>query len=229
MKIIQDYIKTKSTSVTRYFFEQVIFLFCQMIPTIVGILLRNVFYRCIIKANGIFCIEENVQICHAKNLKLRKNVFIGRNAYIGASGGGITIYENAIIMDNCYINVFNYFASGTSSITIHENVVLSTGCVLHGHSGVEIGRNTIVGPQTVFVSGEHGDIAPDSNYRFAECTVNTPIYIGENVWIGSNVIILPGVTIGSHAVIGAGSIVTKDVPGFTVYAGNPARMLREIK
>lgn len=55
-----------------------------------------------------------------------------------------------------------------------------------------------------------------------------PVHIGKNVWIGSNSTVLPGITIGENAVVGAGSVVTKDVPPMTVVAGNPARIIKEI-
>lgn len=58
--------------------------------------------------------------------------------------------------------------------------------------------------------------------------MQNPVHIGKNVWIGSNSTVLPGITIGENAVVGAGSVVTKDVPPMTVVAGNPARIIKEI-
>ena len=57
---------------------------------------------------------------------------------------------------------------------------------------------------------------------------NIPVHIGENVWIGANAVVLPGVTIGDNSVIGAGSVVTKDIPANVIAVGNPCRVLREI-
>jgi acetyltransferase-like isoleucine patch superfamily enzyme len=225
---VNDYIRARSTSVPRYLLEQTIYFVLQTMPSVVGVILRGVCYRLIIKSDGLFGIEENVQISHARNLRLGKGVFIGRNCSIGASDGGIELRDAVTILDNCYLNVFNYDGVSRKSIVVGKNAVLSHGCVIHGHSGVEIGENTIVGPNTVFVSGNHGVPSKEANYRLVKGGVDTPIRVGKNVWLGTNVTVLPGVTIGDNAVVGAGSVVTKDIPDFSVYAGNPAVKVREI-
>lgn len=93
---------------------------------------------------------------------------------------------------------------------------------------VSIGARTLVGPHCSFYAGTHpldpvvrnGTVGPESG---------KPIVIEEDCWIGGNVVILPGVTVGRGATIGAGSVVTKDVPALHVVAGNPARVLRKIE
>ncbi len=69
-------------------------------------------------------------------------------------------------------------------------------------------------------------IAPE--YREKVAQFNIPIHIGRNVWIGAHTVVLPGITIGDNTVIGAGSVVTKDIPSNVVAVGNPCRVLREI-
>jgi acetyltransferase-like isoleucine patch superfamily enzyme len=199
-----------------------------MIPTIIGISLRGFIYRIIIKSDGLFGIEENVQICHSKNISFGKNAYIGRNVFIGASGRGIQLYDNVTILDNCYLNIFNYHIKSDAAIVLHEKVVLSHGCVIHGHSGVEIGEGTIVGPNTVLVTGNHGKISTKTCYRDVGSSTDTPITIGKNVWIGTNVTVLPGITIGDNVVIGGGSVVTQDIPSHTIFAGNPAKLINQI-
>ena len=91
---------------------------------------------------------------------------------------------------------------------------------------IRIGDNCLVGPQVGFYTAIH---PMDPVERAADYITGAPITVGDNVWFGGHSTILPGVTIGNNAVIGAGSVVTKDVPDNAVVAGNPAKILRYIK
>ncbi|PWG64746.1 galactoside O-acetyltransferase [Bifidobacterium callitrichidarum] len=88
-----------------------------------------------------------------------------------------------------------------------------------------IGDHTMIGPNVTLVTTGH-PIRPDLRERLAQ--FSEPIHIGRNVWIGANVTVLPGVTIGDNAVIGACSLVTKDIPANSVAVGSPCRVMREI-
>ncbi len=123
-----------------------------------------------------------------------------------------------------------------SNVNIDRNVTFSTRCSIGNNSG--IGANSLIGI-TVHIGNDvmmgQDCIILTRNHRFDD--VNTPmikqgyaeekpITIGDDVWIGSRVIILGGVTIGSHCVIGAGSVVTHDVRDYEIVAGNPAKVIR---
>lgn len=88
-----------------------------------------------------------------------------------------------------------------------------------------IGDDTMIGPNVTIATAGH-PILPE--IRKEQYQFNIPVHIGKNVWIGAGAVILPGVTIGDDTVIGAGSVVTKDIPPGVVAAGNPCRILREI-
>ncbi|NMM98058.1 sugar O-acetyltransferase [Bifidobacterium olomucense] len=88
-----------------------------------------------------------------------------------------------------------------------------------------VGDHTMIGPNVTLVTTGH-PIRPDLRERLAQ--FSEPIHIGRNVWIGANVTVLPGVTIGDNSVIGACSLVTKDIPANSVAIGTPCRVLREI-
>lgn len=93
---------------------------------------------------------------------------------------------------------------------------------------VTVGARTLFGPSVSLFSGTHPlDPALRNGTKGPE--LGKEIHIGEDCWIGGNVIILPGVKLGKGVVVGAGSVVTKDVPEFWIVAGNPARMLRKIE
>lgn len=108
------------------------------------------------------------------------------------------------------------------NIHLGDDVFFNYGCVLLDGCAIHIGDKTQIGPMVQILTADHPRRAED---RDAGLEFSQEVRIGRNVWIGSAAIVLPGVTIGDDAIIGAGSIVTRDVaPGATV-AGNPARVL----
>jgi maltose O-acetyltransferase len=107
------------------------------------------------------------------------------------------------------------------NITLGADVFLNFNCILLDVTPITIGSRTQIGPNTQIYAADH---PRDHAVRRDHLEFGRPVSIGSNVWIGGSCIILPGVTIGDDAIIGAGSVVTRDVPaGATVY-GNPARL-----
>lgn len=90
---------------------------------------------------------------------------------------------------------------------------------------IYIGDNVLIGPNVVLATANH-PVRPDIRRKAAQ--YNLPIHIGNNVWLGAGVIVVPGVNIGDNTVVGAGSIVTKDLPADCVAFGNPCRVHRKI-
>ena len=109
-------------------------------------------------------------------------------------------------------------------ISIGEGCYFNVGTTFIDDWKIEIGSNCLFGPNVTLCTTGH-PISP--NHRM-DGMYSFPIKIGNTCWIGANVIILPGITIGDHSVIGAGSVVTKDIPANVVAAGNPCRVLRQI-
>lgn len=97
----------------------------------------------------------------------------------------------------------------------------SAGCYIQGRAGIIIGHNLRMGPNVGLISSNH-DIDD-----FDQWVKTEPIRIGNNVWIGMNSVVMPGVTIGSNVVIGANSTVTKSIPDNSIAAGSPCRVLKE--
>ena len=90
---------------------------------------------------------------------------------------------------------------------------------------VTFGDNVFIAPNCVFSTSGH---AIDSEQRGRGLEIAWPITVGDNVWIGANVSVLPGVTIGSDTIIGAGSVVNRDIPSGVIAAGNPCKVIRKI-
>jgi len=111
-------------------------------------------------------------------------------------------------------------------IHLKANINISHNCLIGGEGGVFIGNFVMIGPNTCIVSSNHGFLKEDIPMVRQKIT-SSPIKIEDDVWIGANVIILPGVTIGQGAIVGGGSVVTKNIRPYTIVAGNPAKELRK--
>lgn len=121
------------------------------------------------------------------------------------------------------INAKVYLGRGTG-IRLGQGSSLGKGSVLN--PGVSIGQRTLIGPECMFITLNH--LFDDTTRAIADQGSGPvqEISIGDDVWMGARVIVLPGVTVGNGAVVGAGSVVTKSVDPMTVVAGNPARAIR---
>ncbi|MGB4740944.1 MAG: sugar O-acetyltransferase [Fuerstiella sp.] len=118
-----------------------------------------------------------------------------------------------------------FYCDYGSNIYLGERVYFNFNCIVLDVCEVNIGDYTFFGPAVQIYTGTHPLNA--SLRRTQE--FGKPVTIGSDVWVGGGVIILPGITIGSRTVIGAGSVVTKDIPDGVVAAGNPCRIIREIQ
>ena len=131
----------------------------------------------------------------------------------------------AEVGENCYIES-PYFANwGGHHVHLGSNVYANTGLTLVDDTHIYIGDCTMLGPNVTLATAGH-PIDPELRSRGLQ--YNMPVRIGRNCWLGAGVIVMPGVTIGDNTVIGAGSIVTKDIPANVVAVGNPCRVLREV-
>ena len=116
---------------------------------------------------------------------------------------------------------------------IHKNTVIGdcsgVGYMCEINNGVTIGKNVMMGPYVVFYTQNHNTSNPDIPMREQGMSELKPITIEDDVWIGARVIVLPGVTIGKGSIVGAGAVVSKDVPPYSVFVGNPGRVVKNRK
>ena len=111
------------------------------------------------------------------------------------------------------------------NIIIEDNVYINFGCVILDCAEVRIGKNTLIGPNLGIYPVNH---SIDAQERLHGGCQSKPVQIGKNVWLGGDVKITAGVSIGDDAIIGTGSVVTRDIPPRVIAVGNPCRVLREI-
>nr|POF05987.1 putative acetyltransferase [Quercus suber] len=114
-----------------------------------------------------------------------------------------------------------------TNVKLGENVYINFNCTILDTLSVTIGARTLLASNVSLFSATH-PLDPMVRNGTKGPEMGGHIHIGEDCWIGGNVTILPNVTIGRASVVGAGSVVTKDVPPYTVVAGNPARKIRNI-
>lgn len=118
-----------------------------------------------------------------------------------------------------------FFCDYGWNITLGKQFYCNTGCVILDGAPVKIGEHVLLAPNVHIYTATHA-INPDERSALIQWT--EPVCIGNKVWVGGNSTICPGVTIGDGSIIGAGSVVTKDIPANVVAGGSPCRIIREI-
>lgn len=131
----------------------------------------------------------------------------------------------AEIGDGCYIEPPFHANWGGRHVHFGNHVYANFNLTLIDDTHIYIGSHTMIGPGVIIATASHPvlPILREQEYQY-----NAPIHIGSNCWLGAGVIVLPGVTIGDNTVIGAGSVVTKDIPSDVVAVGAPCRVMRPI-
>jgi len=119
-----------------------------------------------------------------------------------------------------------FFCDYGTNLSVGDRFYANTGCVVLDSAPVAVGDRVLLGPAVQLLAATH-PLEPELRAQGLEYA--EPIAVGDDVWLGGGAIVLPGVTIGDRAVVGAGSVVTRDVPADAVVAGNPARVIRSLE
>ena len=127
--------------------------------------------------------------------------------------------------ENCYVESPFHANFAGKHVHFGKNIYANFNLTLVDDSHIYVGDYTMIGPNVTIATAGH-PINPELRKRGLQYAI--PVHIGKNCWLGAGVVVLPGVTIGDNVVIGAGSIVTRDIPSNVVAAGNPCRILREV-
>ena len=132
----------------------------------------------------------------------------------------------AEIGENCYIEPPFHANFGGHHCHFGNNVYANYTLTAVDDTHIYVGDNTMIAPNVILASAAH---PLDPEERRKGYQYNQPVHIGKNCWLGAGVIVVPGVSIGDDTVIGAGSVVTKDIPSGVVAVGNPCRVIKEVK
>lgn len=125
-----------------------------------------------------------------------------------------------------------FFCDYGKNIEIGENTFVNTNCIFLDDNLIKIGKNGLIAPMVQIYTASHPIKASERIYQNGHSmryhTSSKPVIIGDNVWIGGNVVIFPGVKIGNNVTIGAGSLVTRDLPDNVLAYGNPCRVIQTL-
>lgn len=221
------YIKRQASSPARYALEQTLYALIGWLPTVIGIALRAVFYRLILRMDGIAAIENGVRLRFADQIHLGRGVYLDQGVYLHACPQGISIGDNSFVMHGAVLHVYNFRELPHAFIRIGRDSLIGELNVLRGQGGITIGDRVYTAPLVQLLAVNH--VYDDPARPMVEQGITAAgIVVEDDVWIGAGAIVTDGVTIGRGAVVAAGAVVTADVPAHTVVGGIPARVLKTI-
>lgn len=182
------------------------------------------------KLRGIFNISYS-EFLKRSVREVGQNVVVMPGVTI-IGGGNLRILCHSYIGKGCIVSAWKSYKGKVfdPKITIGKNVSIGEYNHITAINEITIGDGVLTGRWVTITDNSHGNLADDISDRPSERDLFSkgPVRIGENVWIGDKATILPNVCIGEGAVIGANSVVTKDVPPYCIVAGNPAKIIKQL-
>ena len=204
-------------------YELVVTLF-GWVPGALGLFLRSKFYPLILGRVGRnVAFGANVVIRHPHKIQIGDNVVVDDNCCLDAKGAtnrGIVLGDGVFVGRNTILSCKN------GNITLGEHANVGFNVEIFSAADVRVGTRTLIAAYTYLVGGDHLFDRVDVPVLHQGRTARG-IDVGDNVWLGAHVVVTDGSRIGRDAVVGAGAVVTGDVPEFHIAAGVPARVIRD--
>lgn len=222
------YLSRQAASPGRYILEQLVQAVAGWLPTVVGIGLRAVLYRLLLRMDGWAAIERNVRLRFASHIRLGHGSYLDEGVYIHACPGGVEIGANTLVMHGAVLHVYNFRNLPHAGIRIGRDSLIGEYSVIRGQGGVTIGDRVYTSPMTQIIAVNHVYDDPDRPFIDQGITAEG-IVVEDDVWLGSGAVVTDGVRVGRGSVVAAGAVVTQDVPPHSVVGGVPARVIRELR
>lgn len=202
--------------------------FLDPMPGALGYLLRGKIYpRYLGSVGAKLVLGSNVCVRHPKRIHLGTGVIVDNNCVLDAKGkseDGISLGDHVVIGRNTILSCKG------GRIRIDDNSNISANCMLLSESELSIGKNVLVaGMAYIVAGGNHGTERTDIPIIRQPMVCKGGIRIEDNCWLGANVTVLDGVTIGRDSIIGAGATVTSDIPEYSIAIGTPAKVVKSRK
>lgn len=222
------YLRQRSRSPYHYVAGELLQALLAWVPSIVGIALRGVAYKCFLRARGLPAIEDHVRLVRPEDMTLGARVYLDHGVYLHGGAGGISIGDHSWLMGGCRLHVFNFRGIPHAGIRIGQRTFIGEETLMRAQGGITIGDRVLFGPRVQLLAVNHVMSDPDRPIMDQGITA-VGIRIEDGCWIGAGAIVLDGVTIGRHACIGAGAVVTGDIPAHALAVGAPARVVRDMR
>jgi acetyltransferase-like isoleucine patch superfamily enzyme len=194
------------------------------LPTAAGSVLRGLAYRSVLEGIGKGCfVERDVRWQVPRRIRLGRRVMVGEGCFLDAHSltGHIVLGDDVWLSRGCMV-----IAHDHAQVHIRDRAYVGHRCLLYGHGGIDIGRDALLANDVQLICGNHTFARRDAPIR-AQPTEERPIVIEDDVWLGASAIVLGGVTIGRGSVVGAGAVVTHELPPYSIARGVPARIVGE--
>jgi acetyltransferase-like isoleucine patch superfamily enzyme len=202
---------------------ELVMLVSSWVPGALGLYLRSKLYPLLIREVGNRVIfGKNVVLRHPHKIRLGNNIVIDDNCLIDAKGS-----DNAgiVIGDNVFVGRNTILLCTNGDICIEDNVSIGFNSELMSAHHLQLGKNVLISSYCYLNAATHDFKRLDIAVGEQE-SVGRKIILEDNVWLAANVKVLDGVTIGRDAIVGAGAVVNRDLPPFSVAAGVPAKVIR---
>lgn len=222
------YLSRQATTPARYLVEHLVQLLFGWIPSIIGVGVRALVYRLILRMDGMAAIEDGVRLRFADLIRLGRGAYLDHGVYIHACPAGVQIGPETFVMKNAILHVYNFRNLPHAGIRIGARSLVGESCILRGQGGITIGDDVYLATLVQMLAVNH--VYHDTTRPISHQGITAQgIVVEDGVWIGAGAIILDGVRIGRNSVVGAGAVVTRDVPPYALVAGNPAKVVRDLR
>jgi acetyltransferase-like isoleucine patch superfamily enzyme len=227
-----------------YFLESTVFGVVGQVPSRIGVSLRRIIYPSVLaKLGRNVTIATGIQFYKACEIEIHNDVLLERNSSLLAGGGTIVIGDRAFLRENVQLScyepggqiILDYWAridrgvdirAHGGCIRVGSQSYLGPYCCLAGPGNITIGSNCMIASQSSLYANNHK--FSDLETPIAEQGITAEgIVIEDDCWLGTGVRVLDGVRIGRGSVIGAGAVVTKDIPPLSIAVGVPAKVVRQ--
>jgi acetyltransferase-like isoleucine patch superfamily enzyme len=204
---------------------EILTTFIGALPGAIGLILRKQFYKSLFASVGRDVVfGKSLTVRHPQKIYIGDNVIIDDYAVLDAKGStnqGITIGNNVMIGRNTVISCKN------GNIAIGDNTNIAMNCFIQSAKEVNIGKNNLIAPYCYVIGGGDHETARTDLPIIAQGQIVRGITIKDNCWIGADAKVLDGVQIERDSIIGAGAVVTKSIPEYSIAVGVPAKVLKD--
>jgi acetyltransferase-like isoleucine patch superfamily enzyme len=205
----------------RFLWQGTVLTLLSPLPTVGAAVIRGRAYRAVLGSMGPGCyVEQSVRLLVPRRIFLGRRVMIGEGCFLDAN----TAEGRIELQDDVWVSRGSLIVAGRAEVVVGPATYVGHRCLMYGHAGIRIGRDVLLANDVQLICGNHTFARRDVPIR-AQPTEGKPIVVEDDVWLGASAIVLGGVTIGHGTVVGAGSVVTRSLPPYSIARGVPAQVV----